>query len=112
MHGYKHFDAAEEDVLRMQMAGKYYEIWRPNMISSLALVWVGLSRVRNWQVNTGLSSAEEWQRLAAREVGWSELYAELRTWQRPMPGLMGRIGLYSSILDLSRVTLHSSKRMF
>src|ERR1700680_3561929 len=50
-----------------EMAGKYYE--RATQLDpSFALAWVGLSRVRNWQVNTGLIPAEEGHRLAREAV--------------------------------------------
>jgi TolB-like protein/DNA-binding winged helix-turn-helix (wHTH) protein len=45
------------------MAAKYYE--RATQLDpSYALAWAGLSRVRNWQVNLGLTPAEEGRRLA------------------------------------------------
>ena len=49
------------------MAAKYYE--RATQLDpSYALAWVGLSRARNWQVNTGLIPAEEGHRLAREAV--------------------------------------------
>ena len=49
------------------MAGRYYE--RATQLDpSYALAWVGLSRVRNWQVNTGVTPAEEGHRLARETV--------------------------------------------
>jgi TolB-like protein len=49
------------------MAAKYYE--RATQLDpSYALAWVGLSRVRNLQVNTGLIPAEEGHRLARQAV--------------------------------------------
>ena len=50
-----------------EMAAKYYE--RATQLDpAYALAWVGLSRVRNWQANTGLVPAEEGQRLAREAV--------------------------------------------
>jgi tetratricopeptide (TPR) repeat protein len=58
------------------MAAKYYE--RTTQLDpSYALAWVGLSRARNWQVNTGLIPAEAGHRLARQAVD--------RTWRRPTP---------------------------
>jgi tetratricopeptide (TPR) repeat protein len=49
------------------MAAKYYE--RATQLDpSYALAWVGLSRVRNWEVNSGLIAAEEGHRLAREAV--------------------------------------------
>jgi TolB-like protein/DNA-binding winged helix-turn-helix (wHTH) protein/Tfp pilus assembly protein PilF len=49
------------------MAAKYFE--RATQLDpSYALAWVGLSRARNWQVNTGLIPAEEGHRLARQAV--------------------------------------------
>jgi TolB-like protein/DNA-binding winged helix-turn-helix (wHTH) protein/Flp pilus assembly protein TadD len=49
------------------MAAKYYE--RATQLDpSYALAWVGLSRVRNWQVNVGLVPAEEGRRLSREAV--------------------------------------------
>jgi len=49
------------------MAAKYYErATQPD--PSNALAWVGLSRVRNLQVNTALIPAEEGHRLARQAV--------------------------------------------
>ena len=49
------------------MAAKYYE--RATQLDpSYALAWVGLSRARNWQANTGLIPAEEGHRLAREAV--------------------------------------------
>jgi TolB-like protein/DNA-binding winged helix-turn-helix (wHTH) protein/Tfp pilus assembly protein PilF len=49
------------------MAAKYFE--RATQLDpSYALAWVGLSRVRNWQVNTGVISAEQGHRLAREAV--------------------------------------------
>jgi tetratricopeptide (TPR) repeat protein len=46
-----------------EMAAKYFE--RATQLDpSYALAWVGLSRVRNWQANSGLIPAEEGHRLA------------------------------------------------
>jgi TolB-like protein/DNA-binding winged helix-turn-helix (wHTH) protein len=50
-----------------EMAAKYFE--RATQLDpSYALALVGLSRVRNWQTNTGLISAEEGHRLARQAV--------------------------------------------
>jgi TolB-like protein/Tfp pilus assembly protein PilF len=50
-----------------EMAAKYYE--RATQLDpSYALAWAGLSRVRNWQGNIGLISAEEGHRLAREAV--------------------------------------------
>jgi tetratricopeptide (TPR) repeat protein len=49
------------------MAAKYYE--RATQLDpSYALAWVGLSRVRNWQANSGLAPAEEGHRLAREAI--------------------------------------------
>jgi tetratricopeptide (TPR) repeat protein len=49
------------------MAAKYFQR-ATELDSSDALAWVGLSRVRNWQVNIGLIPAEEGHRLAREAV--------------------------------------------
>jgi TolB-like protein/DNA-binding winged helix-turn-helix (wHTH) protein/Tfp pilus assembly protein PilF len=50
-----------------EMAAKYFE--RATQLDpSYALAWVWLSRVRNWQVNTGVIPAEEGHRLARQAV--------------------------------------------
>jgi TolB-like protein/DNA-binding winged helix-turn-helix (wHTH) protein len=50
-----------------EMAAKYFE--RATQLDpSYALAWVGLSRARNWQVNTGAIPAEEGHRLAREAV--------------------------------------------
>src|SRR5712672_2640705 len=50
-----------------EMAAKYYE--RATQLDpSYALAWAALSRVRNWQVNTGVIPAEEGHRLAREAV--------------------------------------------
>jgi TolB-like protein/DNA-binding winged helix-turn-helix (wHTH) protein len=50
-----------------EMAAKYYE--RATQLDpSYALAWVGLSRVRNWQVNVGVIPAEEGHRLGREAV--------------------------------------------
>src|SRR5580700_5606754 len=49
------------------MAAKYYER-ATKLDPSYALAWVGLSRVRNWQVNISLIPAEEGHRLAREAV--------------------------------------------
>jgi tetratricopeptide (TPR) repeat protein len=49
------------------MAAKYYE--RATQLDpGYALAWVGLSRARNWQTNTGSIPAEEGHRLARQAV--------------------------------------------
>jgi TolB-like protein/DNA-binding winged helix-turn-helix (wHTH) protein/TPR repeat protein len=50
-----------------EMAAKYYE--RATQLDpSYSLAWVGLSRVRNWQANTGVIPAREGRRLAREAV--------------------------------------------
>src|SRR6202030_2560561 len=50
-----------------EMAAKYYE--RATQLDpSYALAWVGLSRLRNWQVNIGVIPAEEGHRLGREAV--------------------------------------------
>jgi TolB-like protein/DNA-binding winged helix-turn-helix (wHTH) protein len=49
------------------MAAKYYER-ATQLDSSYALAWVGLSRVRNWQANSGLAPAQEGHRLAREAI--------------------------------------------
>jgi tetratricopeptide (TPR) repeat protein len=50
-----------------EMAAKYFE--RATQLDpSYALAWVWLSRVRNWQANSGLIPIEEGQRLARQAV--------------------------------------------
>jgi serine/threonine protein kinase/TolB-like protein len=65
LQGYYHFERdTDKDT---DMAAKYYE--RATQLDpSYALAWVGLSRARNWQVNTGLIPAEEGHRLAREAV--------------------------------------------
>jgi len=65
LQGYYHF---ERDTAKdTEMAAKYYE--RATQLDpSYALAWVGLSRVRNWQANTGLIPAEEGHRRAREAV--------------------------------------------
>ena len=65
MQGYYHFERnTNKDT---DMAAKYYE--RATQLDpSYALAWVGLSRARNWQANTGLIPAEEGRRLAREAV--------------------------------------------
>src|SRR4029077_7005923 len=49
------------------MSAKYYE--RATQLDpSYALAWVGLSRVRNWQVNIGHIPAEEGHRLSREAI--------------------------------------------
>jgi len=49
------------------MAAKYYER-AVQLDPSYALAWVGLSRVRNWQANTGVIPVEDGRRLAREAV--------------------------------------------
>ena len=65
MQAYYHFERdTDKDT---EMAAKYYE--RATQLDpSYALAWVGLSRTRNWQVNTGLIPAEEGHRLSREAV--------------------------------------------
>src|ERR1700691_3985440 len=65
LQGYYHFERdTDKDT---EMAAKYYE--RATQLDpSYALAWIGLSRTRNWQVNTGLIPAEEGHRLAREAV--------------------------------------------
>jgi TolB-like protein/DNA-binding winged helix-turn-helix (wHTH) protein len=65
MQGYYFFQGnTDKDT---EMAVKYYE--RATQLDpSYALAWVGLSRARNWQANTGLIPAEEGHRLAREAV--------------------------------------------
>jgi tetratricopeptide (TPR) repeat protein len=62
MHGYYFFERNTD-----KMAAKYYE--RATQLDpSYALAWVGLSRVRNWQVNIGHIPAEEGHRVAREAI--------------------------------------------
>jgi TolB-like protein/DNA-binding winged helix-turn-helix (wHTH) protein/cytochrome c-type biogenesis protein CcmH/NrfG len=65
MQGYYFFEKnSDKD---MEMAAKYYE--RATQLDpSYALAWVGLSRVRNWQANTGAIPVEAGRRLAREAV--------------------------------------------
>ncbi|HEY0364962.1 MAG TPA: winged helix-turn-helix domain-containing protein [Pyrinomonadaceae bacterium] len=65
LQGYYYFQRnTDKDT---EMAAKYYE--RATQLDpSYALAWVGLSRVRNWQVNTGVIPAEQGHRLAREAV--------------------------------------------
>jgi TolB-like protein/DNA-binding winged helix-turn-helix (wHTH) protein len=65
LQGYYHFERdTDKDT---EMAAKYYE--RATQLDpSYALAWVGLSRARNWQVNTGLIPTEEGHRLAREAI--------------------------------------------
>jgi TolB-like protein/DNA-binding winged helix-turn-helix (wHTH) protein len=65
MQGYSFFRrSTDKDA---DMAAKYFE--RATQLDpSYALAWVGLSRVRNWQVNLGVIPAEEGHRLAREAV--------------------------------------------
>src|SRR6202790_2990100 len=65
LKGYYFFQRnADKDT---DMAARYYER-ATKLDPGYALAWVGLSRVRNWQVNTGLIPAEEGHRLAREAV--------------------------------------------
>src|SRR5580658_7207485 len=62
-----HFYFERDSIKDTEMAAKYFE--RATQLDpSYALAWVGLSRTRNWQVNTGLIPAEEGHRLAREAV--------------------------------------------
>jgi TolB-like protein/cytochrome c-type biogenesis protein CcmH/NrfG len=50
-----------------ELAARYYDR-ATRLDPSYALAWVGLSRVRNWEVNLGLIPAEEGHRLAREAV--------------------------------------------
>ena len=65
LQGYSFFQrSTDKDA---DMAAKYFE--RATQFDpSYALAWVGLSRVRNWQVNLSVIPAEEGQRLAREAV--------------------------------------------
>jgi TolB-like protein/DNA-binding winged helix-turn-helix (wHTH) protein len=65
LQGYYYFERdTDKDT---DMAAKYYE--RATQLDpSYALAWVGLSRARNWQTNTGVIPAEEGHRLAREAV--------------------------------------------
>jgi len=65
LQGHYHFERdTDKDT---EMAAKYYE--RATQLDpSYALAWVGLSRARNWQVNTGLIPTEEGHRLAREAI--------------------------------------------
>ena len=65
MQGYYFFEKdTDKDT---EMAAKYYE--RATQLDpSYALAWVGLSRVRNWQANTGAIPVEAGRRLAREAV--------------------------------------------
>jgi TolB-like protein/DNA-binding winged helix-turn-helix (wHTH) protein/Tfp pilus assembly protein PilF len=65
LRGYYYFERdTDKDT---DMAAKYYE--RATQLDpSYALAWVGLSRARNWQANTGLIPSEEGHRLAREAV--------------------------------------------
>jgi len=61
LQGYYYFERDTDN--NTDMAAKYYE--RATQRDPFyALAWVGLSRVRNWQANTGAIPAEEGHRLA------------------------------------------------
>lgn len=65
MQGYYFFERNTSN--DAEMAAKYYE--RATQLDpSYALAWVGLSRVRNWQINIDLIPAEEGHRLAREAV--------------------------------------------
>jgi tetratricopeptide (TPR) repeat protein len=65
LQGYYYFERdTDKDT---EMATKYYE--RATQLDpGYALAWVGLSRVRNWQTNTGVIPAEDGHRLARQAV--------------------------------------------
>jgi TolB-like protein/DNA-binding winged helix-turn-helix (wHTH) protein len=65
LQGYSYFERnTDKDT---DMAAKYFE--RATQLDpSYALAWVGLSRVRNWQVNIGVIPAEEGHRLGREAV--------------------------------------------
>jgi TolB-like protein/DNA-binding winged helix-turn-helix (wHTH) protein len=65
LQGYSFFQrSTDKDA---DMAAKYYE--RATQLDpSYALAWVGLSRVRNWQVNLSVIPAEEGHRLARKAI--------------------------------------------
>jgi TolB-like protein/DNA-binding winged helix-turn-helix (wHTH) protein len=66
LQGHYHFERdTDKD---MEIAAKYYER-ATQLDSSYALAWVGLSRVRNRQVNAGLIPADESHRLAREAAG-------------------------------------------
>jgi len=65
LQGYYYFE--RDSSKDTEMAAKYYE--RATQLDpSYALAWVGLSRVRNWQANTGAIPIEEGHRLAREAV--------------------------------------------
>ena len=65
LQGYYYFERnTNKDT---DMAAKYYER-AVQLDPSYALAWVGLSRTRNWQANTGLIPAEEGHRLAREAI--------------------------------------------
>jgi tetratricopeptide (TPR) repeat protein len=65
LQGYYYF---ERDTPKdTEMAAKYYER-ATQLDSSYALAWVGLSRIRNWQANTGAIPVEEGHQLAREAV--------------------------------------------
>ena len=65
LQGYYHFERnTPKDT---EMAAKYYER-ATQLDSSYALAWVGLSRIRNWQANTGAIPVEEGHQLAREAV--------------------------------------------
>ena len=65
LQGYHFFQGSTDK--DADMAAKYYE--RATQLDpSYALAWVGLSRVRNWQANTGAIPVEEGHRLAREAV--------------------------------------------
>src|SRR4029077_17375401 len=65
LQGYYYFERdTDKDT---DMAAKYYE--RATQLDpSYALAWVGLSRVRNWQANSGLAPVQEGHRLAREAI--------------------------------------------
>jgi TolB-like protein/DNA-binding winged helix-turn-helix (wHTH) protein len=65
LRGYHFFQGSTDK--DTDMAAKYYE--RATQLDpSYALAWVGLSRVRNWQANSGLAPVQEGHRLAREAI--------------------------------------------
>ena len=65
LRGYHFFQGSTDR--DTDMAAKYYE--RATQLDpSYALAWVGLSRVRNWQANSGLAPVQEGHRLAREAI--------------------------------------------
>jgi TolB-like protein/DNA-binding winged helix-turn-helix (wHTH) protein len=65
LRGYHFFQGSTDK--DTDMAAKYYE--RATQLDpSYALAWVGLSRVRSWQANSGLAPVQEGHRLAREAI--------------------------------------------